>query len=142
MDQYRYRKTDVFGERRDGHWIGCSSTDFVRLVNEISLGLLELGVCKGDKIGIMSANRPEWNFVDFGTMQIGAVTVPLYPNISSHDLEFVLGDAGIRVLFIGNKELYKRIRSVQERIPDIRIRSEERRVGKESVSTCRSGWAQ
>src|SRR3546814_13724887 len=77
MYQDRYRKTDVFGERRDGHWIGCSSNDFVRLVNEISLGLLELGVCKGDKIGIMSANWPEWNCVDFVKMQFGAVTVPL-----------------------------------------------------------------
>src|SRR3546814_281173 len=86
----------------------------------------------------MSANRPEWNFVDFGTMQIGAVTVPLYPNMSLHDLEFVLGDAGIRVLFIGNKELYKRIRSVQERIPDIRIFSFEPVDGARSWEDVRS----
>lgn len=127
LDLYRdrYCKADVFAERLDGRWECCSSDDFVGFVNEISLGLLALGIRKGDKVGIMSANRPEWNFVDFGAMQIGAVTVPLYPNMSLHDLEYVLNDAGIRVLFAGNNELYERIGRVKDRVPDISIFSFE-----------------
>ncbi|QEC52257.1 long-chain acyl-CoA synthetase [Anseongella ginsenosidimutans] len=125
----RYRKADVFAARREGQWTCCSSDDFVRFANEISLGLLALGVRKGDKLGIMSPNRPEWNFVDFGAMQIGAVTVPLYPTMSAHDLEYVLKDAEIKVLFIGGAELYEKTNSLQDAVPGISLFSFEQVEG-------------
>ena len=127
LDLYKstYRKADVFAARREGEWTYCSSEDFLRFTNEVSLGLLALGVKKGDKIGIMSPNRPEWNFVDFGAMQIGAVTVPLYPTMSPHDLEYILKDAEIKILFINGASLHEKINALPGPPPDFSIFSFE-----------------
>ncbi|MFS8617283.1 MAG: long-chain fatty acid--CoA ligase [Solitalea sp.] len=112
----RYRKTDVFAARREGKWLLYSSEDFLRCAAELSRGLQARGMRKGDKLGIISGNRPEWNFVDFGAMQLGVVTVPLYPNISPSDLEYIVKDAQIKILFIEGAGLYEKMRSL-ERFP-------------------------
>ncbi|HYH56216.1 MAG TPA: AMP-binding protein, partial [Anseongella sp.] len=117
----RYRKEDVLAAKREGRWKCCSSADLVRFSDEISLGLLALDIRKGDKLGIMSPNRPEWNFVDFGAMQIGAVTVPLYPTMSLRDLEYILRDAEIKILFISGPPLYEKISVLREHIPGVEV---------------------
>lgn len=121
----RYRKADVLAKKRDGRWECCSSADLVRYADEISLGLLAMGVRKGDKLGIMSPNCPEWNFIDFGMMQIGAVSVPLYPTMSLRDLEYIFRDAEIKILFVAGPELYEKIEALSEHIPDVEIFSFE-----------------
>lgn len=62
----------------------------------------------GDKIGTISNNRPEWNFVDMGMLQTGVIHVPIYPTISEHDFEFIFKDAELKILLISDQELYEK----------------------------------
>ena len=63
------------------------------------------GISPGDKIAIISNNRPEWNFTDLGVLQIGAIDVPVYPTISENDLKFILTDADVKIVFVSSEEL-------------------------------------
>src|ERR1039457_225399 len=143
-DEYK-SKPDAFSCKRDGIWESYSSGDYIHFSNLLSLGLLSLGINKGDRIATIMVNCPEWNFFDMGIMQTGAVQVPVYPTISEDNYRFILKDAGIQYLIISNQEIYERVKDVVkesdtireifsiERIPGVRHwkeRSEERRVGK------------
>lgn len=77
--------------------------------NRASQLLLNLGIKRDDKIAIISANRPEWNFVDLGCLQLGAADVPMYPTISEKDYEFIFNDAGIKYAFVGDEAIYKKV---------------------------------
>ena len=65
--------------KRNGAWVKFSIQQYIELTNNISYGMLKLGIKPGDKVGIVSGNRPEWNMIDFATMQIGAISIPIYP---------------------------------------------------------------
>ena len=77
-----YPENYIFSNKENGNWVHYNTDAFIRNVDEISLGLLSIGVKKDDKVANMSPNRPEWNFVDFAVMQMGAVHLPLYPTLS------------------------------------------------------------
>lgn len=79
------------------------------MVNRVSMALINLGVKKDDKIALISANCPEWNFVDLGVQQIGAVCVPMYPTISQNDYEFIFNDAEIQYAFVGDRNILERV---------------------------------
>ena len=66
------------------------------------------GIQAGDKIAIISENRPEWNFVDFATQQIGAISVPMYPTISSGDFAYIFDHAEVKLIFVGDQEIYSK----------------------------------
>lgn len=106
-------KTMVVGKVH-GKWIGYKTDKFLEITDNLSRGLIALGIQKGDKIAVMSANRPEWNFLDFAVSQIGAATVPLYPTLSDHDLGYILADADIKMAFVGTLDLCKKFKAVLE----------------------------
>ena len=84
-------KTDALAGREDkGGWRTYSTEEYVNNSNYISYGLMKLGVKKGDKIASITTNRPEWNFLDMGVQQLGAIHIPIYPTISDKDYEYIL----------------------------------------------------
>jgi long-chain acyl-CoA synthetase len=85
--------------------------------NAVSRGLLQLGLMPGDKIALISPNRPEWNFVDIGMMQIGIINVPVYPTISENDYKFIFNDAEIKLAFVADVELFKKINNIKNDCP-------------------------
>ncbi len=96
LDRYleEYPNQEVaLASKKNGKWNKISIQDYVEKTNLISYGLLAIGVGKGDKVGIVSGNRPEWNMIDFAIMQIGAVSVPIYPTISREDYQHILNHA-------------------------------------------------
>jgi long-chain acyl-CoA synthetase len=103
-------KKDVFASKVSGEWMKYSAHEFIDLVNQTSLGLMKMGVKKGDKIAIISPNRPEWNIMDFGIQQVGAVSVPLYPNITIEDYEYIFKDADIKLIFVADEDLLSKAR--------------------------------
>lgn len=108
LDRYleNYPNQDVaLACKRNGQWIKTGIQEYVEKTNLISYGLLALGIEKGDKIGIVSGNRPEWNMIDFAIMQIGAVSVPIYPTISQEDYRHILNHAEMKMIFIEGKDL-------------------------------------
>ncbi|PAC26401.1 long-chain fatty acid--CoA ligase [Flectobacillus sp. BAB-3569] len=101
-------KEDVFACKIQGNWRKYSAQEVIDTVNRVSLGLLKLGVKRDDKIALISNNRPEWNFVELGVQQIGAVSVPMYPTITIEDYNYIFADAGIKLIFVSDEGLLKK----------------------------------
>jgi len=112
-------KTDVIAGKVDGKWKRYSVQEYIDYCNWVSYALLSMGIKKGDKVAIISNNRPEWNFTDFGISQIGAVSVPIYPTISSEEYAYILGHAEPKLVFISDKNLYEKIKPVADQTPGI-----------------------
>ncbi|MBK6639754.1 MAG: long-chain fatty acid--CoA ligase [Bacteroidetes bacterium] len=107
----------AFAGKENGKWITYSSADFKKYTDQVSFGLLSKGITPGDKIAIISNNRPEWNFTDLGVLQIGAIDVPVYPTISENDLKFILTDADVKIVFVSSEELYLKVKNIAQNLP-------------------------
>ena len=105
----RFPKSDSVANKVKGEWIKFSTDDYIQTGTEVSFGLLKMGIQKDDKIAIISQNRTEWNFIDLGIQQIGAVSVPLYPNITIEDYRFILKDSESKLIFVSNKEILDKV---------------------------------
>jgi long-chain acyl-CoA synthetase len=105
-------KFDLLNAKENKQWRNYSTEDFIRFTNAVSFGLMNLGVSPGDRVAIVSNNRPEWNFVDYGAQQAGVITVPIYPTISTNDLKFILKDAGVKVVFISSNDIFKKFSAI------------------------------
>src|SRR5260370_11860347 len=86
--------------RRDGRWEAIPSQEFLRRVAGLSTALVELGVKPGDRVGLFSANRPEWHTADFATTGAGAITVPVYFNASPDRMTYILKHCVAKLVFV------------------------------------------
>jgi long-chain acyl-CoA synthetase len=103
-----------------GEWKKLSTDDIINEANKLSLGLLQLGIQKGDKVAtVTSSNRVEWNICDIAISQIGAINVPLYPTISENDFKYILNHSEARVCFVSDEELYKKVNSIKTEVPNL-----------------------
>lgn len=100
-------------------WVKYNVTDYRRYSNKLSSAFLELGIKKGDKIATVTNNRPQWNFVDMGILQVGAVHVTVYPTISNEEFEFIFKHSEAKIIFVSNKTLYNKIKPLTEKIEGI-----------------------
>jgi long-chain acyl-CoA synthetase len=113
-------KQSLGGMHVTGKNYSYSTDEFVKLVNKVSLGLLQMGVKPGDKIALISYNnRPEWNIMDMGMMQIGAINVPVYPTISASDYIYIFNDASVKYCIVGHGDLLDKVRTAQKDIPSL-----------------------
>jgi long-chain acyl-CoA synthetase len=115
----KYHRNDVLNAKIDGKWQNWSIDDICELSDNISYGLMHLGISPDDKVAIISSNRPEWILADFGIAQIGAVSVPVYPTMGSADTEFILNDAGVKVVLLADAELSDKIDSIRANVPSL-----------------------
>jgi long-chain acyl-CoA synthetase len=119
MDEFSSLQ-NAFNYRKDGTWISYSARDYVNYSNEISLGLLSMGVAPGVRVGTILLNCPEWNFFDMGLLQAGAIQIPIYPTISVDNYKYILNDAAVEYLVVSNAEIYQRVISVAKEIPSLK----------------------
>src|SRR5580700_9744676 len=103
---------DMLAGKENGKWITHSTREVNNTIQQLSTGLLRSGISgenrteEGmDKVAIVSKNRPEWIMVDLAVQQTGALLTPIYPTISVTELEFILNDAQVKVIFVNDKEL-------------------------------------
>jgi long-chain acyl-CoA synthetase len=118
IDQ-KYKRSDVLNAKIKGAWKSWSIGEICSLADQLSNGLLNLGIGPDDKVAIVSPNRPEWVLADFGIAQIGAVSVPIYPTMSAADTEFILNDAGVKVVLVADRELYTKINGIKANTPSV-----------------------
>ena len=85
--------------RHAGKWLPVSSREFGVSVARTAHGLRTMGISPGDRIAILSENRPEWPIADVASLLLGAVTVPLYTTLTSEQSAFALNDSGCRAIF-------------------------------------------
>ncbi len=112
----KYNKPDVLAGKKNNVWKTYSAKEYVNTSDNISYGLLNIGMNRGDKISIVSENRPEWNLTDMGINKIGAVNVPIYPNVTTSDYEYILNDAGVKILFVSSKEIYDKVHMLIDKV--------------------------
>ncbi len=117
---------EILNGKKDGVWKKYSVREVAQTVNELSAGLLKLGISSNDntpqgrdKISIISKNRPEWLMVDLAVQQIGAVLTPIYPTINIQELEFILNDADVKIVFVSDVLLFNKISSIKDRLPHL-----------------------
>lgn len=106
----KYPKQDILAGKKNGKWLKYSTSDYLNLTNYISYALLELGFIKDDKIISITHNQPEWNFIDFGMAQIGVVHIPVYPNISESDYNYIFNHSDAKAIFVSDLTLYNKIK--------------------------------
>lgn len=91
--------------------------EWQKMVIRCALGLYHLGVRSGDRIAILSENRPEWTFADFGTLSLGGALVPIYATSGTHDVEYILHHAKCSFLFISNPAQLDKIKNLWDKLP-------------------------
>ena len=116
----QFIKDDVLSAKENKQWIKHSSEDLINSVNNVSYGLLALGLNNNDKVAIISNNRPEWNFCDYGCQQVNIVTVPIFPTISNNDLQFILNHGEVTTIFISDKAIYAKLLAIEKDIPNVK----------------------
>lgn len=102
-------KDDVLAGKENGKWVKYSIHQYTSQAENISYGLLQLGIQPGDRVATIASSRPQWNIVDMGILQIGAIHVPIYSTISETDYKYILDHAGVKVLFISGRDIFRKI---------------------------------
>lgn len=118
---------DMLAGKENGEWRKYSTQEVANIVNDLSAGLLKSGISYNDKspegrdkIGIVSKNRPEWLMVDMAVQQIGAVLTPIYPTINVNELEFILQDAAVKIIFVNDEALYDKVQCIKNKLPHLK----------------------
>lgn len=114
----------MMASKENNRWKEYSVQEVSDIVNQLSAGLLQMGLGKKDstpegrdKIALISKNRPEWLMLDMAVQQIGAVLTPFYPTISDPELEYVLNDAAVKIIFVNDASLVEKINNVRANTP-------------------------
>jgi long-chain acyl-CoA synthetase len=108
----RHNKKDALNYRADGKWHNIPAATFVERVKNVALGLAGLGVRPGDRIALLSENRPDWSIADLAILSLGAINVPIYTTQALDQVEYILSDSGAHAMFISTRRLYKHVQPV------------------------------
>jgi long-chain acyl-CoA synthetase len=117
----RHDKPDALQVKVNGAYVPISSRTIAERVRRLALGLAELGVKSGDRIGILSENRPEWAIADYACLTACLADVPLYPNLPGEQAAYILRDSGAVALFVSNAEQAAKIAAVRGSCPALRM---------------------
>jgi long-chain acyl-CoA synthetase len=101
--------------REKGAWRSISSSQFGRNVAATAYALQEWGIQKGDRVAILSENRPEWSTADFAILLLGAVTVPVYATLTPEQTAYTLQDSGASVVFVSTEQQLRKIQNILSR---------------------------
>jgi long-chain acyl-CoA synthetase len=105
--------------KHDGEWVDVTFAEVGVIVREIALGLLDLGLAKGDRVAILCNTRPEWTYADFGITTAGGTVVPVYPTNSPSECEWVAGNSESRMVVCEDATQAAKIAEVREQLPKL-----------------------
>jgi long-chain acyl-CoA synthetase len=117
------RAAELYGDSpavrfKDGEeWVDRSFNQVLETARNLSLGLIDLGVEKGDKVSILANTRPEWTYFDFAALSAGAIVVPIYQTNSPEECQYVLENSDAKVVVVEDEEQLEKIRAVRDRLP-------------------------
>ncbi len=112
-------RPDALLVKRDGDFRPLSSADVRSQVQGLVAGLANLGAEPGDRIALLSENRPEWLVSDIAILSAGAINVPVYPTLPSNQIEGLLNDAGVKIIILSTAEQLEKIREIESKIPSL-----------------------
>jgi len=117
--EHKFPRPDCLNYKYNGKWRNYSTQEVNQIIDKVSKAFIKHGIKKDDKIAIISNNRPEWNFIDNGMLQIGAVNVPIYPTISKEEYKYIFNDAQIKMVFVANQDLYEKIAAIKDDVDSL-----------------------
>lgn len=118
FDILEYRKTNypakphVLSGKVDDGWRVYDIDEYIRMADAVSYAFIHLGITEGDKVAIISTNRPEWNILDMAIMQVGAISVPIYPTISENDYLYILNHCEAKIAFVEGNSVLNKIQTI------------------------------
>lgn len=113
-------KPDLHLHKKGGAWLPISSKDFVDRVKWLSCGLETLGVKPGDRIALLSENRPEWSVIDFACQCFGAALVPIFPTMVASQADYLLNDSGSVVAFASTQDQAQKVLDAKANCPGLK----------------------
>jgi long-chain acyl-CoA synthetase len=105
--------------KQDGEWRDVTYAQLGEIVQEIGLGLIDVGIQPGDRLCILANTRPEWSYVDMAATSAGAVVVPIYQTNSPEECLWVISDSGASAIVCENEEQLAKIHAIREQIPNV-----------------------
>jgi long-chain acyl-CoA synthetase len=116
-----FPRNAAFAQKLGGEWKMFSTSESLDIIAALAWGLRMTGVRKGDRVAnVTETNRPEWYFIDSAVMSLGAVNLPIYPNISFEEFEFILGDSEAKLIFVSSDRLFHLLTPLQVKLPALR----------------------
>jgi long-chain acyl-CoA synthetase len=106
--------------KRDGEWVELPYRVLADRVQDLSLGLLELGISPGDRVAILSENRPEWAIADYACLTARCTDVPIYPTLPTKQVEHNLCDSGAVAIFVSTRHQLEKVQGLRQRVPGLR----------------------
>jgi long-chain acyl-CoA synthetase len=115
MDRYAARPV-AMRAKRGGVWVDYSYREYLETVRALSAGLRELGVRAGDRVAILSENRPEWAFTDYACLTIGCADVPIYPTLPPGQIAYILRDSGAVAIVVSSKAQLDKVLEIRDQV--------------------------
>lgn len=115
-----FNKPDCLMIKKGGVYTNISASEVITAVEAVAAALLAWGVQKGDRIGLLSENRPEWAYADLGLQCAAAITVPIYGTLPSTQIEYIVKDSEMQYLFVSNETQLKKILEICNNCPQIK----------------------
>ena len=114
-----------------GQWVSKTYREVGEIVRRLALGLIELGIEKGDKVSILANTRPEWTYFDFAALSVGAVVVPIYQTNSPDECQYVLENSDAKAVVVEDDEQLAKIDQVRDRVAEARARDPHGGLGRQ-----------
>lgn len=115
-----YPRPDFMLYKKEGRYVPISTEEFGRCVKHFCLGLKDLGLGRGDKIVILSENRPEWVMSDLSHMCLGAITVPIYTSLVPDQIRYIIDDSDAKAVIVSNQEQWQKIEAIKDTLSKVR----------------------
>ena len=106
--------------KKDGAWVDISHAQLLERVRRTSLALTDLGLARGDRVAILSENRPEWAVADYACLSAGLADVPIYPTLPAEQMVHILNDSGAVAMFVSSLEQAAKIARIRPDLPALR----------------------
>ncbi len=116
----KYNRPDALQVKTGGVYRPISHTEVADRVRHAARGLSSLGVRRGDRVAILSENRPEWAVADFACLTVGLTDVPIYPTLPGDQIAYMLKDSGAVAIFVSNKTQAEKIREIRSQVPALK----------------------
>jgi long-chain acyl-CoA synthetase len=116
----KYNRPDALQVKVAGTYRPISHTEMADRVRRAARGLSSLGIRRGDRVAILSENRPEWAIADFACLTVGLTDVPIYPTLPGDQISYMLKDSGAVAIFVSNKAQAEKIREIRSQLPALK----------------------
>jgi long-chain acyl-CoA synthetase len=116
----KYNRPDALQVKVAGTYRPISHAEVADRVRRAARGLSSLGIRRGDRVAILSENRPEWAIADFACLTVGLTDVPIYPTLPGDQIAYVLKDSGAVAIFVSNKAQAEKIREIRSQLPALK----------------------